>query len=140
MTTEQPHRHHRAGDQPITTDDFTSAARAEGQARIAAMLEVLGTSDDIRAWFPAGFEKGAEWARAHLAAQEPTDAGPHELDDSAPIRNLGYYRSSARCKCGYEVIWGMNEPDAGPDSAWRVHIMRSAVHAARAARRDEEKR
>ena len=55
-------------------DNFTEAARAEGQARIAAMLEAAGASDDIRAWFPAGFEKGAEWARTHLAAQEPTDA------------------------------------------------------------------
>lgn len=73
------------------------------------------------------------------AAQESTDAGPHELDESDPIRNLGYYRSSARCKCGYEVIWGEHDGDAGLDEAWRVHIMRSAVHAFRAARRDEEK-
>ncbi|MDN5659016.1 hypothetical protein [Brevibacterium sandarakinum] len=58
----------------MTTDDFTTAARAEGQARITAMLEVSGASADIRAWFPAGFEKGAVWARDHLAQQEPTDA------------------------------------------------------------------
>ncbi|MGP5050204.1 hypothetical protein ACTXI9_01720 [Brachybacterium alimentarium] len=58
----------------MTTDAFTTAARAEGQSRIAAMVESAGASADIRAWFPVGFEKGAEWARDHLAAQEPTDA------------------------------------------------------------------
>ena len=59
-------------------DNFTEAARAEGQARIAAMLEAAGASDDIRAWFPAGFEKGAEWARTRLAAQGPQVTIRHE--------------------------------------------------------------
>ena len=68
------------------------------------------------------------------AAQEPTDTGPHELVEGAPIRNLGYYRSSTRCTCGYEVIWGEHDGDAGLDEAWRVHLMRSDVSAARAAR------
>lgn len=53
---------------------FTDEARDEGQARIAAMLELAGASPDIRAWFPAGFEAGAKWALVRLFGQEPTDA------------------------------------------------------------------
>lgn len=46
----------------MTDDDFTTAMRAESEARF---------------WFASDrgiFEEGAEWARARLAAQEPTDA------------------------------------------------------------------
>ncbi|RCS81837.1 hypothetical protein [Brachybacterium alimentarium] len=70
------------------TDAFTTAARAEGQSRIAAMLESAGASADIRAWFPAGFEKGAEWARDHLAAQEPTDAEVEAADRGRVEHNI----------------------------------------------------
>ena len=94
-------------------DNFTEAARAEGQARIAAMLEAAGASDDIRAWFPAGFEKGAEWARTRLAAQEPTDA-----------------EVGAAQKCLYERTL-----------TWVPTVeVRAALSAARATRRDEENR
>ena len=94
-------------------DNFTEAARAEGQARIAAMLEAAGASDDIRAWFPAGFEKGAEWARTRLAAQEPTDA-----------------EVAAAQKCLYERTL-----------TWVPTVeVRAALSAARATRRDEENR
>ena len=94
-------------------DNFTEAARAEGQARIAAMLEAAGASDDIRAWFPAGFEKGAEWARTRLAAQEPTDA-----------------ECVAVQKCLYERTL-----------TWVPTVeVRAALSAARATRRDEENR
>lgn len=61
---------------------FADEARDEGQARIAAMLELAGASPDIRAWFPAGFEAGAKWALVHLLGQEPTDA---EVDAAARI-------------------------------------------------------
>ena len=94
-------------------DNFTEAARAEGQARIVAMLEAAGASDDIRAWFPAGFEKGAEWARTRLAAQEPTD---DEVE--------------AAQKCLYERTL-----------TWVPTVeVRAALSAARATRRDEENR
>lgn len=72
----------------MTDTNFTEAARAEGQARIAAMLDASGASADIRAWFPAGFEKGAESARDHLAAQqEPTEAEVEPTADLPIIRS-----------------------------------------------------
>src|SRR5699024_6238443 len=46
----------------MTTDPFTEAARAEAEVQ-------CGNSFDLE-----HFMAGAEWARDHLAAQEPTDA------------------------------------------------------------------
>lgn len=46
----------------MNTEAFTEAARAEANAR-------YGTAGNREVWMDA-----AEWARAHLAAQEPTDA------------------------------------------------------------------
>ena len=45
----------------MTTDPFTDAARAEAEVQ-------CGNSFDLE-----HFMAGAEWARDHLAAQEPTD-------------------------------------------------------------------
>lgn len=42
----------------------------EGRRRVTEMRKSVGMSDDIAAWFPAGFENGAQWQRE----QEPTDA------------------------------------------------------------------
>ena len=109
----------------MTTDDFTKAAHAEGQARIAAMLEAAGASDDIRAWFPAGFEKGAEWARTHLAAQEPTDA-----EVLAALNAHGVVMSPKMHPAPSLDYWGDKSAEA----------MRAALSAARAARRDEATR
>ena len=49
----------------MTTDPFTEAARAEADSR------AYGNSAGV---FCNAFRAGAEWARTHLAAQEPTDA------------------------------------------------------------------
>lgn len=63
-----------------TTDPFTEAARAEAGRRYApeARLPVMKPSDRMddlpRRCAIDGFTTAAEWARAHLAAQEPTDA------------------------------------------------------------------
>lgn len=54
----------------MTTDDFTTAARTEADRRMRADGLVTQASM-VRAH---GFTVGAEWARDHLAAQEPTDA------------------------------------------------------------------
>ena len=62
----------------MTTDDFTEAARAEAWHRHPDPVDVE-TGEPVDDW---GFEEsarrdflaGAKWARAHLAAQEPTDA------------------------------------------------------------------
>ena len=116
-------------------DNFTEAARAEGQARIAAMLEAAGASDDIRAWFPAGFEKGAEWARTHLAAQEPTDA---EVETAARAMRIETLAGTVRP--GAAARWWDNG-DVSPDEADKLRrLARAALSAARATRRDEESR
>ena len=85
----------------MTTDNFTEAARAE-----AERLSPLRGYQEL-------VVLGAEWARDHLAAQEPTDA-----------------ECLAVQKCLYErtLTW--------------VPTMeaRAALSAARNARRDEEKR
>lgn len=56
----------------MTADNFTEAARAEAE-RVRDENSPLeyGT---IRATFLDAFLAGAEWARDHLSAQEPTDA------------------------------------------------------------------
>ena len=46
----------------MTNDNFTEAARAEAERRFDFLSDA------------SCFELGAEWARTHLAAQEPTDA------------------------------------------------------------------
>lgn len=47
-----------------------SRALDEGRRRVTEMSKSVGVSDDIAAWFPVGFESGAQWQRE----QEPTDA------------------------------------------------------------------
>ena len=47
-----------------------SRALDEGRRRVTEMRKSVGMSDDIAAWFPTGFENGAQWQRE----QEPTDA------------------------------------------------------------------
>lgn len=47
-----------------------SRALDEGRRRVTEMSKSVGMSDDIAAWFPVGFENGAQWQRE----QEPTDA------------------------------------------------------------------
>ena len=51
----------------MTTDAFTEAAEV-------ASWEDDRHPDDTGAWSRMKFMRGARWARAHLAAQEPTDA------------------------------------------------------------------
>lgn len=62
----------------MNTDDFTTAARAEAERRTRPpgisgqtlpSMEQFAERDGYR----RGFTDAAEWARAHLAAQEPTD-------------------------------------------------------------------
>ena len=104
----------------MTTDNFTEAARAEAE-RVReenAPLE-YGT---IRATFLDAFLAGAEWARTHLAAQEPTDA--EVLAALNAITDLH----------------GPPEPHLGRYAPRDVDEMRRAIAAARAARRDEEGR
>ena len=100
----------------MTTDPFTDAARAEAWRRHPDPVDVE-TGEPVDDW---GFEEqgrrdfqaGAEWARTRLAAQEPT---------------------AAEVRAAAVVIW------ESYDLLDRAAI-RDALSAARAARRDEEKR
>ena len=85
----------------MTADNFTEDARAEAEERYEFVSDM------------ACFEEGAEWARTHLAALEPSDA---------------------------EVMVAMTAYEGHPDrvSAWRAAL--SAAWSARNARRGEEDR
>ena len=79
----------------MTTDPFTEAALAEADSR------AYGNSAGV---FCNAFRAGAEWARTHLAAQEPTDA---------------------------EVLAAMTAYEGHPD---RVSAWRAALSAAKGVR------
>ena len=91
----------------MTADAFTEAARAEAESWIGMDL------DDHD-----NFVSGAEWARAHLAAQEPADMG-----DLVAV-------SWTDCDCEWETKY------CDENHRRMTRIPRSAL--TRAARRDEE--
>ena len=100
-----------------TTDAFTEAAEV-------ASWEDDRHPDDTGAWGRMKFMRGARWARAHLAAQEPTDA-----------------EVLAALNADYAIRFGPRNFPADslePYGDEAVRIMRAALTAARAARRDEE--
>ncbi|MCZ4325698.1 hypothetical protein [Brachybacterium paraconglomeratum] len=101
----------------MTTDPFTEAARAEAEALFLHSAEV-----------PSPQEIGehiAVWARDHLAAQEPTDG-----EVLAALNAQGVVVSPKMHPAPSLDYWGDKPTEA----------MRAALSAARAARRDEEKR
>ena len=98
-----------------TTDPFITAAHEESQIRYH---RVTGTS--FGAAIPA-FKAGAEWARTHLAAQEPTDA------ECIAVLNA------------VTAAFG-ERPRSTEWASFAIQRCREAMVSARAARRDEEKR
>src|SRR5699024_9170089 len=107
-----PPRHPLGGI--MTTDPFTDAARAEAEVQ-------CGNSFDLE-----HFMAGAEWARDHLAAQEPTDA-----EVEAAARGL---------HAALEAVHGTAWDDLGKAHRNRWYdLARAAVSAARAARRRGER-
>lgn len=107
-----------------TTDPFTEAARAEAWRRHPDPVDIE-TGEPVDDW---GFEEqsrrdfqvGAEWGRDYYAAQEPTDA---EVE------------AAAKALHAVAVSYG----GGGNWIDWE-HEACAALSAARAARRDEEKR
>lgn len=107
----------------MTTDNFTEAdltdyARAEAETRWPQR----------RAGHYAqqlAFVAGAVWARDHLAAQEPTDG-----EVLAALNAQGVVMYPKMHPAPSLDYWGDKPSEA----------MRAALSAARAARRDEEKR
>ena len=97
----------------MTADNFTDAARAEAERRFDFLSDA------------SCFEQGAEWARTHLTAQEPTGA---EVLAALNAQGVAVYpKMHPAPSLDY---WG-DKP---------VEAMRAALSAARAARRDEENR
>ena len=108
----------------MTTDPFTQAARAEAESWIGMDL------DDHD-----NFVSGAEWARAYLTERCPACGE----DPAGPLRPLTTDERSYRYAqdLGYELPEEPARMD-DIDDAWG-HA-RAALFAARAARRDKEKR
>lgn len=101
----------------MTTDPFTEAAvdAAEDARKRALDGPPNGAYDGH---FLLGFRMGADWARVHLEAQEPSDA---------EVRAAAFAVMSL-------------DADRGLDGFTYSAIALAALSAARAARRDEEKR
>ena len=105
----------------MTTDNFTKAARAEAAERFP-----FSEGYESGVYQRRGFVAGAAWARDRLAQQEPTDA-----------------EVLAALNADYALRFGPRNLPADslePYGDETVRIMRAALSAARAARRDEEKR
>lgn len=120
----------------MTTDPFAEAARAEAERRLSYHDRQWG--DIMRPMLHM-----AEWARTYLAAQELTDAELDALHDafvahSGPGREINEFNESCCTECGYAVGWPERPLDGGRRA--KRHAARAALSAARAARRDEEKR
>lgn len=96
-----------------TPDPFTEAAYAESRQQWPMRSQC------------SAFESGARWARRYLAAQEVTDA-----EVLAALNAQGVVVSPKMRPAPSLDYWG-DKP---------VEAMRAALSAARAARRDEEKR
>ena len=115
----------------MTNDNFTEAARAEADRRMRE-ADFVTSGDMVRAH---GFTQGAEWARTHLAAQEPTD---DEVEAAARAMRIETLAGTVRP--GAAARWWDNG-DVSPDEADKLRrLARAALSAARAARRDEENR
>lgn len=117
----------------MNTNDFTKAARAEAERRYPALNpdaeELTYPRSALREHKRSAHVAGWEAARTHLAAQEPTDAEVQE----AAIALLAFIHNEPveRIREVYGVL--------DRDGHWSTQA-RAALSAARAARRDEEKR
>ena len=107
----------------MTTDPFTEAARAEAERRHVPRDRPTAITEQCAV---QGFQDGAEWARTHLAAQEPTDA---EVLAALNAQSRGLVGAHATQRDSLDRFESQS-----------VAAMRAALSAARAARRDEEKR
>ena len=107
----------------MTTDNFTEAARAEAERQnpVPPTYDPKGPSQWERLLAQQAFRNGAEWARTHLAQQEPTDA-----------------EVLAALNADYALRFGPSNLPADslePYGDKHVQIMRAALVAAKEARR-----
>ena len=116
----------------MTTDNFTEAARAEAERRYPALNpdaeELTYPRSALREHKRSAHVAGWKAARTHLAAQEPTDA---EIEAAAEAI------CSGEGGCDPCFNWD-GSVDGG--CTYCTRHARAALSAARAARRDEEKR
>ena len=129
----------------MTNDNFTETARAEAERRYNRIVRRNKTADE---WLDegraSGFTSGAEWARTHLAAQEPTDAA-RIIDEHRTTGRWVGDGVRVECTCGH-ISPGSHPggPQTAEDNAHRDADRKHAAHVAdmlaRAARRDEENR
>lgn len=122
----------------MTTDPFTTAARAESE-RLAPTPE---DGERFHVWNTRDMrdhaEEMAEWARDHLAAQEPTG-----LDDAETYRKIAaeieWHIRTASAR-GYARAKGADLPDGVIDAQIESAVRAITTIAARTAQRDEETR
>ena len=121
----------------MTNDNFTEAAytEAERQNPVPPTHDPEGPSQWERLLAQQAFRNGAEWARTHLAAQEPTD---DEVETAARAMRIETLAGTVRP--GAAARWWDNG-DVSPDEADKLRrLARAALSATRNARRDEENR
>ena len=104
----------------MTTGNFKRTANIEAWSRYP---ESDGEGQGLR----IGFKEGAEWARAHLTAQEPTDAEVRAV-------KIALIQDEYRVVPGNELVMIRQ---MGREGEYEGRA-RAALSAARAARRDEE--
>ena len=129
----------------MTADNFTDAARAEAERKhpVPASYDP-GVSQYERLLAQGAFRNGAEWARAHLAAQEQTNAA-QIIDEHRTTGRWVGDGVRVECACGH-ISPGSHPggPQTEEDNAHRDADRKHAAHVAdmlaRAARRDEEAR
>lgn len=114
------------------TDDFTRAARTEAEGKFpppreSALIYPLAA---VRSHSQGAFLAGAEWARAYLAAQEVSDAEKDAAMDAlgCELRVVENGQSTCELHGGYATSDDVCE------------VVEGTLSAARAARRNEEKR
>lgn len=98
----------------MNNDNFTEVARAEAERRHIPLDRPTAITEQCAV---QGFQDGAEWARTHLAAQEPTDA---------------------EVEAGKAVLESRASVFDGHLPGFSEHVARKVLIAARAARRDEK--
>ena len=118
----------------MTTDPFTEAARAEAEDYARTPRMNVGT---VRDRIAEAHQVGAEWARTHLAAREPTDAEKVVRELHRPVDVEPSDTICAACS----TLRGSGESlRYFPTEEWPCATIQALDAAARAARRDEEKR
>ena len=117
----------------MTTDEFTEAARKRAERRVP----LDGGEPDLIFRDRRELVEMAEWARTYPAAQEPSDAEVEAAVLGELAHLQGYDLAGEEDRAEVLAWWaGMDEEVR----ASRLDTARAALTAARAARRDGEKR